>query len=155
MAHQGGVDVDAVVDQLDHHPVVREQGQHRPGRAVVQRGHAVEQVGGHPGAGIDGGAGCVVGRVGVTDRGHRPRAHEVSDRVQPPGAFRGEGHHPNVAGAGVEQGIDVLRRGVAQQRRVVGAAVRHGQERSLQMDAGDAPGGGRPGQPPHGRDHVR
>ena len=61
----GGVQMRAVVDQLDGDPLVLQQRRDRAGRAVAERRHRVEQVGGDGRARVDGLDGLLVRRVGV------------------------------------------------------------------------------------------
>ena len=70
--------------------------------------------------------------------GHDAGGVEPPDGVQPAGQLGREGDHPDVAPAGLEQRLDLLRLGVGEQGGVVGAGVLRAEPRALEVDAGDA-----------------
>ena len=156
-AGDGRVDVHAVVDHL-----AGDAGnQRRPddaGLAVVQGAHAVEQVGGLRGPGVDTGPRFGIGGVGVPDGGHGARVQDVGDDLQGPGQFGGDGHAAHRAPPGVDE---PGKGGAVGHQDVVGvlsAPARFGDEGALQMGADHVAGrpragGGGVGHPAQALDH--
>jgi len=143
------VQVRAVVDQLDGDPVVFEQRHDGARLAVVDRPHAVEQVGAQAGARFDAGAGHLVPGVGVADRGNGAGGDDGADRVQGAVQLRGERHDAEGAAARGEQPPDLRGCWRAQRRRVVGPAPDVAEPRALQVDAGEQAVGAQVGE--HGQ----
>ncbi len=67
----------AVADNLGRGLVRLQHGAHQPRCAVIQRPHAVEEVGGLPGSSLYGGERFLVGRAGMSKR------HAMSARGEP------------------------------------------------------------------------
>ena len=134
----GRVQVGAVVDQLDGDPLVLQEGGDRAGRrGGAGRGMALNRWVATLAPASTASSGRLVGRVGVPDGGDDAVVGEQPYGVQPAGQFGGERHHPRGAAGGVDQLADVRGVGVAQQRRVVGAAAAARDERALEVDAGE------------------
>ncbi|MEY9215384.1 hypothetical protein ABH917_004830 [Thermobifida halotolerans] len=139
----------AVVDQLHHHPVVGERRHHRPGVPVVDRAHLVEQVRGHGGSGVEGGAGPVVVGVGVAHGRDHAFGHGRADQVERAREFGRERDHRDVSPAGREDPPELGRVRAAQERRVVRPAPAGSQVRALQVDSGQITGFAQFGQCRH------
>ena len=113
----GRVQVRAVVDQLDGDPLVLQQRRDRAGRAVLERRHRVEQVGGHRRARLDGlhGSARTSRRCGRS-AAITPRSASSRTESMPPGSSVASVTIFARAAGGLDQLADVGRVGVAQQR---------------------------------------
>ena len=106
-----GMHVIAVADDLRRHGVLGQHGAGQAGRAVRQRRHPVEQVGGVPGAGGDPRQRLLVGRGRVAQRHPMAGGHERLRQVEPAVQLDRHGDdahvapvrldHPQHVGAGV------------------------------------------------------
>ncbi len=143
------MDVDEVGDEFHGHALVVQQHPDGPRFAVVQGGHAVEQVGGHAGPRVHGRPDGVPGGVGVPDRGQHTRVREPPDRVQRPGQLRGECDHVDAVPPRRQQRVHGGGVRFPQGRRIVGPAAGPGEERPLQVDARQLPVGDQVGQGGH------
>ena len=151
-------DVVQVGDQPAGQPRVGQALPDHPGFPVVQRAHGVEQVGDQPGAGVRGGLGLLGGGVAVPDADQHAGVDQAADRGQRTGPLGRQRVHPQQPGRGLDQRLDRLRGGVAQQRRVVRAVPGGRQERTLDVHAehpGAAEVGGQRGRPAQARDEIR
>ena len=144
----GRVQMGAVVDQLDGHPLVLQQGGDRAGGAVPERRHRVEEVGGDGGSRLDGLDRLLVRGVRVPDGRDHAVFGEQPYGVQAAGQFGREGDHPGLAARRVDQLADLGRVRVAQQRLGVRALAARGDERALEVDAGQVALFGQFGQQP-------
>ena len=131
------VDVHAVADELERHGVVLEQGEHGARVAVVQRTHRVEQVGGVAGTGGDGGARRRAVGVGVADRGDGAEPDDAAYGIDAARELGREGHHAH--GVVADEVVDLGGVRGPQMRRVVRAAVRRRQPRTLEVDPDQQP----------------
>ncbi len=131
------MEVGAVVDQLDRDPVVLQESGDGAGGAVAERWHRVEEVGGDRGARVDGRDGLLVRGVGVADRRDHAVLGQKAYRVQAAGQLRGQREHLRLAPGRVEQCADLRGVRVAQEVLGVGALAAGGDERALEVDAGD------------------
>ena len=91
------MNVDAVGDEPDDDPLVREDRADRAWLAVVERWHRVEEVGRVAGAGVDrAGGGCGIG-IGVSDGGDGPGRRDDLDRLEAAGELGSQGEHADAA----------------------------------------------------------
>ena len=79
---RAGVEVVAVDDELAGHPTIGQARADRAGLAVVERAHAVAEVGRHRGTGLDGGGDLLVVGVGVADGGDHALGGQRGHQVQ-------------------------------------------------------------------------
>ena len=131
----GRVDVDAVGDHLARDVGPLEDRRQRPGVAMVQRGHGVEQVSDVRDTRVETLHRLVVCRVRMSERGDRFVVHEGLDDVRAAGQLRRHGHHPEAV---AEQGINVAqgeKRRLRDARRQDHAPFLEGDERPLQVHA--------------------
>ena len=135
-AQDVGVEVHAIGDELDAGAGVLEQCEHRPGLAVVQRAHGVEQVRAGRRPGVERPARDGPARVGVAHGGDHAARRQHLDRLDPAVELGGEGHHAHRPAAGVDQPGHLGRVGGAQQGGLMSAAVRGTEPRTLEVDAG-------------------
>ena len=94
---QGRVDVDAVGDYLQVHPVVGQCRRHRAGLAMVDRCHGVEQVRGVPGARLERRHRRLIVGVGMAYGDDDSCARAAADEGQRPVEFWGYGDDPQRA----------------------------------------------------------
>ncbi len=137
----------AVGDDADVE-VRREEEADRPGLAVVERAHRVEEVGAEPRPGVGGHGGVGPRRVRVADRHRHPAGDEPADEVDRPGKLGGERDEPD--GHPLEPALDERHRRCEEPLGRVRPRPTGAQERPLEMDA-EEPGalggrGHRPGQ---------
>ena len=159
VAHERGIHVNGVADQLGDSSAasgIRKELGDRTGVAVVQRAHAVEQVG-------DRRAGAALGlhlremltrvgqglaslhRVGIgvspgrqrspIDEGFGNRPGSVGARL-----LGGKRHGQRVALAVLDEGARQVRVGIDDKRRILGSAALVGDERALEVDASELVG---------------
>ncbi|MCO5561366.1 hypothetical protein L7F22_014987 [Adiantum nelumboides] len=147
--HRGdgvGRQVHPVRDELHDELAPAGRGQarrDRPGRPVVHRGHRVEQVGGaHRRAArpCDPGRGGAGVGVGVADARQHPVRGEHREQVRRVRGLRRVGHRRDGPVGLGEQLVEQRRVAREERTRVVRAAPRGREERSLQVDPGEVPG---------------
>jgi hypothetical protein len=132
---RGRGDVVEVGDQSRGQAVVGECSTDHTGVAVAEGSLRVVEVGDEAGTGISSRADLLVARVGVPDGDPHAGGDEVFDRSERPVPFRREGEVKQRVPAGVEEGLEAVRVGVAQQPGVVGAAPALAEERPLHVDS--------------------
>jgi predicted RNA polymerase sigma factor len=134
------VQVRPVGDRLTGDPPVGGGVEQRARRArlpVVQRAHAVEQVGRVAGTGVDGGRGDLGGRVGVADSRDHAGRHRGTDQLGRPGQLGRDRDHAQVPAGGRAQPFEGGQVRVDQVPGILGAAPGRRQERPLQVNAVD------------------
>ena len=127
---QGGMDVDAVRDQLDVGRVVQERGDGQTGRPVVDAAHRVEQVGRGAAAGRVAGPRLVDGRRRVAHRRRDPALAEPADQLEGARQLRRDRDQAQAVEERLEVAPVHVGRG-PEVGRVVRAAARLGEERAL------------------------
>ena len=97
ISHDGGMDVNAVADELRSHVLALENRGREPRRAVVERRHAIEKMRRMAGAGVDALQRLFVGGAGVPQRDVDARAASSTDQIEGAVDLRRDGHDPDVA----------------------------------------------------------
>ena len=129
---QRGVEVAAVVDELTR-DIGLQGGSHQARRAVVQRRHGVEEMGGVVGAGADRGRRLFKGGVGVPHgHDHAPPAQRCDERDRSV-ELGGKRHHSQPAAGRGDQAVQHRAIRGDDVRRVLGPAAGGGEERALQV----------------------
>ena len=138
--------VHAVGDHLAGDLVPVEQRASRAGLAVMQRPHAVEQVGRVGHAGVDGGRGDVRGGVGVAGGSGHADPRRRLDQGGRPGEFGGDGNDAQLTRGGRVQALEGGHVGSEHVPRILGTAPDRREKRPLQVNPGDDALAGQAGQ---------
>ena len=148
------IQVHAVGDHLDHHLPARggiERGQGRSRVAVVDRAHAVEEMGrrgqrGAPAAAtqrrdrtVDGAGHLRAAAVGVPQGGDGAAAREHVDHLVGPGGLGGDGHRRESAAGDLGELAHQRRVAVGEMGGVLRPAAGLREEGTLEVDRGDLP----------------
>ena len=138
--------VHAVGDHLAGDLVPVEQHASRAGLAVMQRPHAVEQVGRVGHAGVDGGRGDVRGGISVASGSGHADPRRRLDQGGRPGKFGGDGNDAQLTRGGRMQALEGGHVGSEHVPRILGTAPDRGEKRPLQVNPGDDALAGQAGQ---------
>ena len=136
-ADHGVVQVHAVGDHLAGDLVTVEQRAGRARLAVMERPHAVEQVGRVGHAGVDGGRGDVRSGVGVPDGGGHAGPRRRLDQAGRPREFGGDSDDAQMTSGRRVQALEGRHVRSEHVPRILGAAPGRGEKGPLQVNPGD------------------
>ena len=133
--HHGVLHMESIVDELDDDPRVFDCSRNWSWIAMMKAVHCIEHVGHDSGTGVKSFFRHAVVGVAMSDGRHHASCSETSNGIKTMWQFRCDGDLPQASVCGVQQLFDMVRRGVDEAVRIMGAFSGRRQERAFQMGA--------------------
>lgn len=130
-----GMHVCSVENELHRHPRIFECRNHRPGRAVLDPRHGVEDMSEKAGAVVKCGSGLFDCRFGVSDGDPDAGCNEVIDRLHCTGQLRRDGDLPKGSSGGGQEQVELRSTGIAEVCGVVRPTSRWREKGALEVRA--------------------